>query len=219
MTSRSFKFKHLLAAIFVLFFMFGIYALSSNPRKASEGNFRRALNEAVARPVSVSVEELPLKLYGQIPGGFKAEEGDIVLRVRSRSSSRQSELAGRLMHDLVEAELAESISEGTVVRNGWLPLSYDLYRIGAKQARKLDMEHLADNGTWVRRFSVGTVEVERILRWTEPAQGSGIWLCRVDYTLKVGGAPRWAKSVLEGVVDEEPASMRLELTNKGWMPR
>ena len=200
---------------FFMLFSLALLAGCSGPKAPNESNFRKAIEAEIGRPLRVVVEELPRKLYGEVPGAFSPKAGDLVLRVQSRSSWPPAAAARSLMEDLEEAGLVEAVCTDRPF-GSWFPTRYSVYLLKKEKQKGLEFERDASGQDAGYGFLIGRVSVGSIERWTEPADGDGVRMTTVEYTRGVSGAPKWAGRVLESAVSKDPETIRLVLTNRGW---
>ncbi|TCD48251.1 hypothetical protein [Chlorobium sp. N1] len=214
MQSRTAAVPPLFHTALLLLFL-AVFAGCSNPRAASESNFRKAVEASIDRQLRVRVEEFPRSQYDQVPEAFSPEAGDIVLRVQSRSSWASARTAGSLMDDLVKAGIAEVVCTDRPF-GSWFKTRYSVYLLKKSKQKEVEFLRSGSGSDAEYAFPIGRVAVGRIIRWTEPAEGMGVRMSTVEYTRKVAGAPKWARSVLGSAVSKEPESIKLVLTNRGW---
>lgn len=187
----------------------------SDPKAPSEDNFARALKPALERhPYCVLAEVLswPSPVTTEHPA-FRSPTRIAQLDALAQAGLLRSEPrvvdTGRPVRDLLISELLQGARHETVKDT-----VTDYHWTEAGDAA------LGDRG-----LCFGTPYLEKVVRWTEPAEFMGAQVSEVTYSFSVHDVPNWAShpaihtalpAVATAVAGPQEGKATLVLTNDGW---
>lgn len=189
----------------------------SNPKKASDGNFKRAINQYLAENNNACVHLYNRAFPLNIPAAY--------------ASIPNYKSIGSQLDALESHGLLSSTNTTAVVSNPFMLTNpkpeavrqYTLTNRGEKAYRNSPSLFMAKNA----EFCYGQESVNSIVKWTEPGQDSTAPETVVTFTYKVDNMADWANEqdvqhafpelaqTLNNAKTQE-LKAPLQLTNKGW---
>ncbi|MBB6191246.1 hypothetical protein FHS51_001468 [Sphingobium wenxiniae] len=215
--------------------LFGVAALGlsacSDPKAASEGNFKTAINTYIAQnPPCLSIPRSTERPEGDNPPDFPRYVSAAPTTSEPQAQNRQRERAP--FDALVEAGLLKVGETAIKVRTGlWgnqssdLPVrAYDLTPEGRKAVSQVGERTAFTSPD--QRLCYGKPTVDEIVQFTEPADAMGVKVSRVSYRYHLAELPEWAKQpamlaafpqLKRDTQSSIDANATILLTNDGWI--
>ena len=198
------------------FFTLGVLGLlivagCSNPKKPSNGNFTRAINQALSTRGKACV-----LISGQFPVDVPLSQ----LTWRKQDVDRLTALENA---GLVKSSDTTAVPQGSFAPEKPQPVKrFDLTDLGKQYLHQQPGFSGSSAG-----FCYGQEVVDSIVKWNEPATAGGFTVTVVTYTYRLDGLADWAQK--PEVVTQYPEvrqeldgarvqqrTMGLQLTNRGW---
>lgn len=202
----------------------------SDPKEASKGNFKTAINAWVEKnPPCLSVPRSQIRPDGADEAPFpryldiSPTTAKYILEGRTREQARFDALVEVGLLKVEETTIAKKALFGNQSQN--VPVrAYDLTDTG-KKAVSSEGEKSAFRSP-AQSFCYGTPSVDEVLQFTEPADAMGVKVSRVAYRYHLKDLPGWALNekmqlafpqLKEHAADSIDAKAAVILTNDGWV--
>ncbi len=190
--------------------IFGMIAGCGDPKKPSDSNFEKAINQHLAKQEGACVA---------VDGGFPSDVADSQLRFHHDDGLKALAKAGLLRSSRTVGKVRDVFG----LSNTPEPVTrYELTDEGKKYV------HQGSGGFFAgTQFCYAREKVDSVVKWTEPANLGPVTLTEVTYTYKLADMAGWAKrtdvqAAFSGIQQETAGESKqqrtadLQLTNKGW---